>query len=298
MPSNFTQHYQFSQRERNDKVLMEDFNVGNARLDPYLAQKTNPHLASVVPQMLLNCSRVLVSLSHQAFKFLGIQVTGHERDSALDADGGAAQRGGHALGHLVLKAGELRRGIGLVDGADFLVSAGLHGNGAFIFSRTGGNIGREGTAVYIGSVAASGKGLVAGNGIAGGAGDGRMDSRVDLSASADLHRKAGHDIVCGHGGDAGHVSVRGNLQTALLQVQSAASQGSELQLADLASGLKGFVSVESTFFGGEHRYLDLSSIHVSEELRGSGIGSALFNTAKVWASTSRAKNYTFPPIPL
>ena len=47
--------------------------------------------------------------------------------------------------------------------------------------------------------------------------------------------------------------------------------------------LKGFVSVEPELFGGEHRYLDLSSIHVSEDMRGQGIGKALFLSAKQWA---------------
>lgn len=47
--------------------------------------------------------------------------------------------------------------------------------------------------------------------------------------------------------------------------------------------LKGFVSVEPGIFGGEHRYMDLSSIHVSEDMRGMGIGKILFNAAKNWA---------------
>lgn len=47
--------------------------------------------------------------------------------------------------------------------------------------------------------------------------------------------------------------------------------------------LKGFVSVEPELFGGEHHYLDLSSLHVSEELRGKGLGAALFHFAKNWA---------------
>lgn len=53
--------------------------------------------------------------------------------------------------------------------------------------------------------------------------------------------------------------------------------------------LKGFVSVEPALFGGEHRYLDLSSIHVSEDMRGSGIGRALFLAAKDWAKARGAK---------
>lgn len=47
--------------------------------------------------------------------------------------------------------------------------------------------------------------------------------------------------------------------------------------------LKGFVSVESELFGGEQRYLDLSSIHVSEDMRGMGIGKTLFASAQEWA---------------
>lgn len=47
--------------------------------------------------------------------------------------------------------------------------------------------------------------------------------------------------------------------------------------------LKGFVSVESGLFGGEQKYLDLTSIHVSEDMRGKGIGKSLFASAKEWA---------------
>ncbi len=47
--------------------------------------------------------------------------------------------------------------------------------------------------------------------------------------------------------------------------------------------LKGFASVEPGLFGGEERYLDLSSLHVSEDRRGRGIGKSLFLAAKEWA---------------
>lgn len=47
--------------------------------------------------------------------------------------------------------------------------------------------------------------------------------------------------------------------------------------------LKGFVSVESALFGGEQKYLDLSSIHISEDMRGMGVGKSLFLSAKKWA---------------
>lgn len=47
--------------------------------------------------------------------------------------------------------------------------------------------------------------------------------------------------------------------------------------------LKGFVSVEAEIFGGEQKYCDLSSIHISEDLRNRGIGKTLFLAAKEWA---------------
>ena len=40
--------------------------------------------------------------------------------------------------------------------------------------------------------------------------------------------------------------------------------------------------------GGEHRYLDLSSIHVSQDMRGRGIGAELFLAAKAWARNKGA----------
>lgn len=53
--------------------------------------------------------------------------------------------------------------------------------------------------------------------------------------------------------------------------------------------LKGFASVESGIFGGEEKYLDLSSIHVSADMRGRGIGKKLFLAAKNWAGEHGAK---------
>lgn len=53
--------------------------------------------------------------------------------------------------------------------------------------------------------------------------------------------------------------------------------------------LKGFVSVENGFFGEENRYYDLSSLHVSEDMRRNGIGKALFLAAAEWARKQGAK---------
>lgn len=53
--------------------------------------------------------------------------------------------------------------------------------------------------------------------------------------------------------------------------------------------LKGFTSVESELFGNRERYLDLTSLHVSEDMRGNGIGRTLFQAAGRWAKENGAK---------
>lgn len=53
--------------------------------------------------------------------------------------------------------------------------------------------------------------------------------------------------------------------------------------------LKGFAAVTAGLFGGENKYLDLASIHVSEDMRGQGIGKELFLAAKNWAKENGAK---------
>lgn len=49
---------------------------------------------------------------------------------------------------------------------------------------------------------------------------------------------------------------------------------------------KGFASVEPSIFGTLAKYMDLSNIHVSRDMRGKGIGKELFSLSKKWA-----KNY-------
>lgn len=61
------------------------------------------------------------------------------------------------------------------------------------------------------------------------------------------------------------------------------SSGGFVYAAFCGGSLKGFVSVEPELFGGGHKYLDLSSIHVSADMRGHGIGRVLFDAAKEWA---------------
>lgn len=52
--------------------------------------------------------------------------------------------------------------------------------------------------------------------------------------------------------------------------------------------LKGFISVRPELFGGDRKYIDLSEIHVSEDLRRAGIGKVLFEMAKDWAKQKGA----------
>ena len=67
-----------------------------------------------------------------------------------------------------------------------------------------------------------------------------------------------------------------------------AAEGGLVYGAFTSGKLKGFVSVEPGIFGGDNRYMDLSSIHVSEDMRGKGIGKELFFHAKEWAKKQGA----------
>lgn len=53
--------------------------------------------------------------------------------------------------------------------------------------------------------------------------------------------------------------------------------------------LKGFVSVEGKPIGSSLQYLDLSSLHVSQDMRRHGIGKELFMIAKNFAKGKNAK---------
>ena len=53
--------------------------------------------------------------------------------------------------------------------------------------------------------------------------------------------------------------------------------------------LKGFVSVEKEPLGRQHHYLDLTSIHVSCDMRHQGIGKNLFRIAADWVRAQGAQ---------
>lgn len=78
-------------------------------------------------------------------------------------------------------------------------------------------------------------------------------------------------------------------QTLVACLKNTVLTGGFVYAAFYGGDLKGFVSVEAELFGGEQRYLDLSSIHVSEDMRGQGIGRKLFQAAKEWAFKKGAR---------
>ncbi len=78
-------------------------------------------------------------------------------------------------------------------------------------------------------------------------------------------------------------------QTLIGCLRNTAHTGGLVRGAFSDGELKGFTSVENGFFGGENRYCDLSSLHVSEDMRREGIGTALFLAAAEWARKQGAK---------
>lgn len=60
--------------------------------------------------------------------------------------------------------------------------------------------------------------------------------------------------------------------------------------AFLEGTLKGFASVEGAPLGSRGQYLDLTSLHVSEDMRGHGIGRQLFSLAGRWAREHGAES--------
>ncbi len=78
-------------------------------------------------------------------------------------------------------------------------------------------------------------------------------------------------------------------ETLVLCLQNTVATGGFVYAAFDDGKLKGFTSVEAKLFGGAQKYLDLTSIHVSEDMRGRGIGKELFRAAKKWAREHGAR---------
>lgn len=78
-------------------------------------------------------------------------------------------------------------------------------------------------------------------------------------------------------------------KTLVLRLKKTAASGGLVYGAFSQGKLTGFAAVEPEFFGGEQRYLDLSFLHVSQDFRGQGIGTELFQAAREWAGRKGAK---------
>ena len=78
-------------------------------------------------------------------------------------------------------------------------------------------------------------------------------------------------------------------QQLLAHLRDILASGGFVHAAFVHGALKGFVSVDAAWLGHGREYLDLANLHVSEELRGRGIGRALFQAAAQWARERGAK---------
>ena len=80
-----------------------------------------------------------------------------------------------------------------------------------------------------------------------------------------------------------------NYRTLIACLQSTLASGGVVFGAFEDGQLKGFASVEADLFGKNKEYLDLTSLHVSEDKRGKGIGKVLFGLSKEWAKEHGAQ---------
>ena len=71
-------------------------------------------------------------------------------------------------------------------------------------------------------------------------------------------------------------------------LRNTAATGGLVYAAFCGGALKGYVFVEPGLFGARQDYMDLSSIHISEDMRGQGIGRQLFLAAREWAGKKGA----------
>ena len=72
-------------------------------------------------------------------------------------------------------------------------------------------------------------------------------------------------------------------------LQHTLSAGGVVFGAFCEGNLKGFASVEHNPLGSHGQYRDLTSLHVSQELRGNGLGRRLFGLAADWAKGQGAE---------
>jgi predicted GNAT superfamily acetyltransferase len=75
----------------------------------------------------------------------------------------------------------------------------------------------------------------------------------------------------------------------IVNLKNTAARGGGVFGAFADEALKGFSSVEPGLFGKNNEYLDLSNLHVSEDMRSKGIGKELFRLSKEWAKRHGAQ---------
>lgn len=81
----------------------------------------------------------------------------------------------------------------------------------------------------------------------------------------------------------------GEYEELIVCLKNTLSTGGFVWGAFIDGALKGFVSVEGTPIGSARQYMDLSSIHVSEDVRKKGIGRELFLAARRFAKERKAE---------
>ncbi len=75
----------------------------------------------------------------------------------------------------------------------------------------------------------------------------------------------------------------GDYEELIRCLQNTIATGGAVFGAFLENALKGFASVEGVPIGSRRQYMDLSSLHVSADMRGRGLGRALFALARDFA---------------
>lgn len=80
---------------------------------------------------------------------------------------------------------------------------------------------------------------------------------------------------------------RKRLQLLIKSLKSTIKNNGAVYGAFINGMLKGFASVEGKLFGTKNRYIDLTHIYVSKDVRGRGIGKKLFELAKERAKKIR-----------
>ena len=102
-----------------------------------------------------------------------------------------------------------------------------------------------------------------------------------------LHSKRKH-IISSLSGD-GAPGTEEEYRELMADLKRTVCSGGVVYAAFDHGWLKGFVSVEGRLFGSSGQYLDLTNIHVSEDMRKQGSGKALFEAAKIWGKEHAAK---------